>query len=104
MPVLESGLRASLEKAVVQARDRAEEAARAALISLAVDKEDAFASLDMGQRQLRNALRARGRQLGGGQQSEGFTPLVEEVAYEQWHRMLFARFLAENNLLMHPEG
>ena len=24
--------------------------------------------------------------------------LVEECAYEQWHRMLFARFLAENGV------
>ena len=30
--------------------------------------------------------------------------LVEEVAYEQWHRRLFARILAENNLLMHPSS
>jgi len=30
--------------------------------------------------------------------------LVEEIAYQQWHRMLFARFLAENGLLMHPTG
>ena len=30
--------------------------------------------------------------------------LIEEIAYEQWHRMLFARFLAENDLLMHPDG
>lgn len=30
--------------------------------------------------------------------------LVEEIAYEQWHRLLFARFLAENDLLMHPAG
>ena len=29
--------------------------------------------------------------------------LVVEVAYEHWHRMLFARFLAENNLLMYPD-
>ncbi|MDQ2832111.1 MAG: BREX-1 system adenine-specific DNA-methyltransferase PglX, partial [Chloroflexota bacterium] len=29
-------------------------------------------------------------------------PLVEEVAYAQWHRMLFARFLAELGLLIHP--
>ena len=28
---------------------------------------------------------------------------MEEVAYEHWHRMLFARFLAENNLLMYPD-
>lgn len=104
MPALESGLRAILERAFVQARDKSEEAARAALTALAVDNDDAYPSLDAEQRRLRNALRARGRQLGGGSQSQGFTPLVEEVAYEQWHRMLFARFLAENNLLMHPEG
>ena len=55
-------------------------------------------------RRLRNALRARARQLGNGVQADGFEPLVEEVAYEQWHRMLFARFLAENGLLMHPSG
>src|SRR5581483_7746535 len=34
----------------------------------------------------------------------GLPLLVEEVAYEQWHRMLFARFLAENHLLIHPSG
>ncbi|NJM55691.1 MAG: hypothetical protein HC841_07110 [Verrucomicrobiae bacterium] len=26
-----------------------------------------------------------------------------ECAYEHWHRMLFARFLAENGLLIEPE-
>ena len=26
-----------------------------------------------------------------------------ECAYEQWHRLLFARFLAENELLLHPQ-
>ena len=30
--------------------------------------------------------------------------LTQELAYEYWHRMLFARFLAENHLLMHPHG
>ena len=30
--------------------------------------------------------------------------LVHEVAYEHWHRMLFARFLAENGLLVEPES
>ena len=29
--------------------------------------------------------------------------LVNECAYEHWHRMLFARFLAENHLLIHEE-
>jgi hypothetical protein len=28
--------------------------------------------------------------------------LVHECAYEHWHRMLFARFLAENHLLIEP--
>jgi hypothetical protein len=28
--------------------------------------------------------------------------LVEEIAYEHWHRMLFARFLERNELLIHP--
>jgi hypothetical protein len=41
-------------------------------------------------------LRSRLQQLGD------FEDLVAEVAYEQWHLMLFARFLAENQLLMHP--
>src|SRR5205823_13914360 len=29
--------------------------------------------------------------------------LVEKLAYDQWHRLLFARFLLETNLLMSPE-
>jgi carboxypeptidase Taq len=29
--------------------------------------------------------------------------LVREIAYEHWHRALFARFLAENNLLIDPK-
>ena len=50
-------------------------------------------------------LRAHGRQLGGVRDPGGQRrpSLVEEVAYEHWHRMLFARFLAENNLLMYPD-
>ena len=29
---------------------------------------------------------------------------MQECAYEQWHRMLFARFLAETDLLIEPES
>jgi len=47
---------------------------------------------------LRNGLRAKWRQFGGDRQL-----LVSECAYEQWHRLLFARFLAENHLLLHPQ-
>jgi hypothetical protein len=53
--------------------------------------------LDASQAALRNGLRAKWRQLGGDRDL-----LVAECAYEQWHRLLFARFLAENNLLLHP--
>ena len=47
---------------------------------------------------MRNGLRAKWRQLGGDREL-----LITECAYEQWHRLLFARFLAENNLLLHPQ-
>ena len=30
--------------------------------------------------------------------------LVGECAYEHWHRLLFARFLAENHLLVEPDS
>jgi len=59
------------------------------------------------QRQLRNRLRAHGRQLGDLRDDKRGTQsidrLVGECAYEHWHRMLFARFLAENELLIEPE-
>jgi len=100
-------LRRLLEKKVVEARDAAEAAAAGALKSLAVDRAEPFPSMSEEQRRLRRLLRARARQLGSFTEpleaSEGFTLLASEIAYEQWHRMLFARFLAENDLLMHPE-
>ena len=104
MPPLDTTLRNALEKAVVEARVKAEDAARAALDVLAINDSRAFETLTREQRALRNLLRAKARQLGSGIYSTGVTLLVEEVAYVQWHRMLFARFLAENNLLMHPIG
>ena len=93
-----------MEKAVIAAREEAEDAARAALEVLGVSQQRAFETLTGEQRALRNALRAKARQLGSGSQSAGFTLLVEEVAYVQWHRMLFAQFLAKNDLLIHPTG
>jgi hypothetical protein len=56
------------------------------------------------QKMLRRGLRAKARQLGGGSQADGTPQLIEEIAYQQWHHMLFARFLAENGLLRHPDG
>ena len=104
MASLESTLRSALEKAVIAAREEAEAASRAALDVLAVNQQRAFETLTGEQRALRNALRAKARQLGSGSQSAGFALLVEEVAYVQWHRMLFPLFLAENDLLLHPSG
>ena len=104
MATLESTLRSALEKAIITAREQAEDAARGALEVLAVNQERVFKVLTSEQRALRIALRAKARQLGSGNQSTGFALLVEEVAYVQWHRMLFPQFLAENDLLMHPSG
>ncbi len=104
MAPLSNELRSMLERAIIKAREVSEEAALAALTTLAVMRDEPFASLDREQRRLRNALRAKARQLGDGSLTKGFQPLIEEVAYEQLHRRLFARILAENNLLMHPSG
>lgn len=104
MTPLTSELRTLLERAIIRAREAAEKAAHAALVTLAVYENEAFSALKPEQRRLRNALRARARQLGNGSEKHGFSLLKEEVAYEQWHRRFFARFLAENELLIHPEG
>src|SRR5665647_2103881 len=99
MAPLSSDLRKSLDKAVVAAREEAESACEAALRALGVPADQAPPGISDEQRALRNALRAKQRQLGGA-----FEQLLSECAYEQWHLMLFARFLAENELLIHPSG
>ncbi len=80
--------------------------ARAALEQLGVGEAAPFAHLSEQDRDLRRRLRVHGRQLGdslNGGKIQTMDRLIEEVAYEHWHRMLFARFLAENNLLMYPD-
>ena len=55
---------------------------------------------------LRVKLRAHGRQLGdrrGPRDTQELDRLAQACAYEHWHRMLFARFLAENDLLLDPD-
>mgnify|MGYP000861726953 CR=1 FL=1 len=106
MPTLPSDLRKQLERVVIEARDAAEVGARAALEALAVHHHEPYPHMTPAQRQLRNHLRARARQLGDKQDTSGrlaIDHLAGECAYEHWHRMLFARFLAENNLLIEPE-
>ena len=108
MPALASDLRKTLEATVVKARDKAEGGARDALTALAVDASEPFGSMGDEERRLRNRLRARGRQLGDQRDPQKGTQsierLVREMAYEHWHRMLFARFLAENQLLIEPSS
>lgn len=104
MSALDRGLRRELAKAVRAARKTAEAGARNALTALTVAAAEPDSSLSEEDRALRRRLRAHGRQLGdlrqGAEQEVG--RLAHEVAYEHWHRMLFARFLAENGLLVEP--
>ncbi|WP_146571385.1 Eco57I restriction-modification methylase domain-containing protein [Botrimarina hoheduenensis] len=104
---LDKQLRSKLEKAVEAARDVAEEAAAAACMQLGIGRAKPDAHLSEEQRDLRRRLRIHGRQLGDERdpktEVQEVVRLVEEIAYEHWHRMLFARFLAENQLLMYPD-
>src|SRR5262245_3027980 len=107
MPTLSSELRRQLENVVIEARDVAEAAARSALQKRAVDAAEPFPHFSAAEKDQRNRLRARGRQVGDvrrADKTQTIDQLVQELAYEFWHRMLFARFLAENHLLMHPDG
>ncbi|OQX14376.1 MAG: restriction endonuclease subunit M [Thiothrix lacustris] len=106
MQALEKNLRNQLERTVKQARQVAEAAAQATLEQLGAGERHAPAYLDYAGGELRRRLRSHGRQLGDMLQADGIQSplrLREEIAYEHWHRMLFARFLAENNLLMYPD-
>ena len=107
MAALATDLRRQLESVCVRARELAEAAARSALQKRAVDAAEPFGHFTAAEKRLRNRLRARGRQLGDvrhANKTQTIEQLSQELAYEFWHRMLFARFLAENNLLMHPDG
>ncbi len=109
MPSLSRDLRRLLEKTIAGengARRVAEEGAKRSLEHLAVDRPEPHGKPSPEERKLRNQLRAHGRQLGDKrdpQRSQSIVHLKQAVAYEHWHRMLFARFLAENDLLLHPE-
>lgn len=110
MQPLEKNLRNQLERTVISAREIAEAGARAALEQLGVGDSSDPMHLSQNEKILRRKLRIHGFQLGDARDSKSTNPsvgkqdislLAEEVAYEHWHRMLFARFLAENNLLMY---
>ena len=106
MPTLLTDLRKTLERTCIAARNLAERAAKAALETLAVHHERSYEHMNEDQRKLREKLRARAKQLGDERDEKGnskINHLAQECAYEHWHRMLFARFLAENSLLIEPE-
>jgi N-6 DNA Methylase len=108
MSSLPTPLRRQLENTVKQARKVAAEGARKALEALAVHEPDPYLYMDSGQTELRRKLRAQAAQLGdkevlGKLGSCEIKHLVEKLAYDQWHRLLFARYLVENNLLISPE-
>jgi hypothetical protein len=107
MPTLSKEYRRQLERAVLNARDEAERGAAAALESFGVADAKLPGHLDDAGKNLRRKLRAHGRQVGDVRRpddSQEVEHLIHECAYEHWHRMLFARFLAENGFLIEPES
>lgn len=97
MTVLSVQQRKLLSDVVVRAREVAESACGQRIAALGVAADKAPVGLEEADRVLRVGLRARARQLGS------VDALVTEAAFEHWHRMLFARFLVDNGLLVHPK-
>lgn len=107
MAVLTPQQRNTLEAAVKQARKVAALSAFNALHGMAVDHPEPFAHMTPEQRKLRNSLRNKARLLGDALPTSGaqkIDHLSYELAYETWHKMLFAKFLESNGLLMHTDG
>lgn len=107
MKTLSTQHRRQFERTIVEARDVAETGARMALEALAVQHHEPYPHMDSHQRTLRRRLRAHARHLGDRTDARSgrhtIAHIVHECAYEHWHGMLFARFLAENHLLIEPE-
>jgi hypothetical protein len=103
---LSTPLRRALEKVIRQAREVAEDGARDAIRRLGVADGKPPSYLGDREKDLRRRLRAHARALGDSLErasdKQEIRKLVEATAYAHWHRMLFARFLTERNLLRHP--
>lgn len=104
---LPTALRRTLEKTVKYARIIAEEGAGDAIRRLGVADSKAPSYLNDAEKELRRRLRAHARALGDtfnkSNETQETKRLIEAAAYAHWHRMLFARFLAERGLLRNPE-
>ena len=97
MSILDLESRSILERIVLRAREVAEDGARKALQIIGIDSEEQSRKNSAEAANLRRKLKVVMRRLGG------YRELAEACAYWYWHRMLFARFLAENGLLIHPD-
>ena len=102
MASLIKDLRRELGNTVAEARKVAEEGAEQSLKRLAVDVPRPHDSLTTEEKKFRVSLRVHAKQLGDRLDARP-ARLIQAVAYEHWHRLLFARFLIENDLLLHPE-
>ena len=106
MAALKPELRKDLERAIIKARNLVVADVTDRLKELNVH-EGKRGALSESQAQLRIRLRAHGKQIGDVRNSQSdaqqIERLVQECAYEQWHRMIFVRFLAENEFLIDPE-
>ncbi len=106
MPDLSRELRQILEATIKAARVTAEAGAADALRRLGVAAAELPAHLE-ARRAERNRLRAHARSLGDRPNKDAthdITRLTEAAAYVQWHRLLFARFLLERDLLRDEAG
>ncbi len=106
MAALNSDLRKDLERVIIKARNLVVADVTDRLKELNVH-EGKRGALSDAQAKLRVRLRAHGKQIGDVRNSQSdaqqIDRLVQECAYEQWHRMIFVRFLAENEFLIDPE-
>jgi hypothetical protein len=103
---LATPLRRALEKTILEAREISERGAADAVRRLGVAEPKPPAYLDDATKGLRRRLRAHARAVGDvldrGTDRQETSRLIQAAAYAHWHRMLFARFLAERSLLRHP--
>ncbi len=109
MASLPSNLRRDLERAIIRARRIAVAGSQSALEALTVHEGKRGPHITSEKQiALRNHLRAHAKQIGDRRNSQSgaqaIDRLVQECAYEHWHRMIFGRFLAENNLLVEPDS
>ena len=100
---LDKSMRKKLERTHSRGTRHSRSCGTAAMKQLGVGESKSYERLNYRQKELRRTFRSHGRQLGDERclrkKTQGVERLVEEIAYQHWHRMLFARFLAENDLL-----